>query len=47
MPRNQIEVRNEVELWATRWIVERKEEELGRDSFDGQVVELATFEEVG
>ncbi len=46
MPRSQIEIRNETELWATPWIIEQKELELSKERFDGQVVELATFGEV-
>jgi len=45
LPRSQIEVIGK-EVWATPWIIEQKELELAKEKFDGQVVELATFEEV-
>ena len=43
LPRKQIEMRDG-QLWATPWIIERKEEELSRETFHGEVVELAKFD---
>tara|TARA_R110002020_G_scaffold69211_1_gene180279 strand:+ start:319 stop:594 length:276 start_codon:yes stop_codon:yes gene_type:complete len=47
LPRKKAEVRGGGEIWADPWIIEKKEEELAAEKFEGEVIQLATFDAEG